>query len=38
MTEQQETKPMAKEVALNLKISEEMATLIGKTSYDLDKK
>lgn len=34
---EQETKPMAKEVALNLKISEEMATLIGRTSYDLDK-
>ena len=37
MTETEETETMAKEVALNLKISEEMATLVQKTSYDMDK-
>lgn len=37
MDQKQENEIMAKEVALNLKISEEMATLIGKTSFELDK-
>ena len=34
---QKENENMAKEIALNLKISEEMADLLGKATYQTDK-